>query len=149
MFDVACTLVDVMTCVQPAQRGFEVGPREYLTDFINIMSRLRGGQDRYLPMLIEKANESLPQIQSLTMPQSLPSSAPGFVSEAFDFDESQASTSDESEFINSPEAYNGTKSEMEDIIIDSAFPPFTGAETFATAPLVPAFSAAPTSNPYG
>ena len=149
MFDVACTLVDVMQCVQPEQWGFEVGPREYLNDFINIMSRLRGGQDRYLPMLIQKANETLPHLQPMSLPQALPSSAPGFVSEAFDFEESAASTSDDSDFVNSPDLLAVPKSEVSELLMDANFPTFSEAEAFAPAPLIPPFTTAPTSNPFG
>ncbi|KAL9089507.1 MAG: hypothetical protein Q9159_002547 [Coniocarpon cinnabarinum] len=151
MFDVACSLVDVMTCVQPAQSSFEIGPREYLTQFINIMSGLRGGTDRYTPLLIEKANESLPQLQSLAEPLVYtPSTTPGFVSENPDFDESQASTSGDSDVItNSPGIFSAPTSEAGESIINSTLPTFTQADVFRPTPVLPPFTTAPTSNPFG
>lgn len=72
LFDVACTLVDVMSCVpMNPPHGFEIGPREYLEHFLSLMSKLRGGRERYLPMLLTKMNESLPPG---SIPRGLPSS---------------------------------------------------------------------------
>lgn len=68
LFDVACTLVDVMACVPCEPAGFEVGPRDYLSHFVSLMGRLRGGQERYLPLLLSKVNDALPQ----GLPQGLP-----------------------------------------------------------------------------
>lgn len=64
-----------MSCV-PLQtpQGFETGPRQYLDHFVNLMRTLRGGQERYLPMLIEKIHETLPEIVSTDIPRGLPSS---------------------------------------------------------------------------
>ena len=145
MFDVACTLVDVMTYVQPEQYSFEVGPREYLNDFIGIMSRLRGGQDRYLPMLLQKANESLP-IATAAPSLALPLPTTGFVTEAIDLDESVTSTSDDTEFMNSPDLL-ASDTDINGFMIESSFPAFTAAGTWDAAPSNTLY--APTSNPYG
>lgn len=57
----ACTLVDVLSCV-PIAKGntLEFGPRDYLHQFMSLMSGLRGGRQKYLPLLITKVNDSLP-----------------------------------------------------------------------------------------
>lgn len=60
LFDVACTLTDVMSCVPFEQYTFEYGPRDYLNQLISLISTLRGGQQRYLPLLISKINETMP-----------------------------------------------------------------------------------------
>lgn len=60
LFDVACTLTDVMACVPFEQHTFEYGPRDYLNQFLAVISTLRGGQQRYLPLLLSKINETLP-----------------------------------------------------------------------------------------
>lgn len=53
-----------MACVPPqtlAQASsFEPGPRDYLNRLIQLISTLRGGQSRYLPLLVNKVNEVLP-----------------------------------------------------------------------------------------
>lgn len=75
LFDIACTLIDVISFVplQPPT-GFEMGPRQYLEQFIQLISKLRGGQTRYLPLLMNKINETLPALGSSVAPQGLPSS---------------------------------------------------------------------------
>ncbi|KAK7514664.1 uncharacterized protein IWZ02DRAFT_181478 [Phyllosticta citriasiana] len=75
LFDVACTLTDVMACVPLEQHSYEVGPRDYLRRFVNIMSTLRGGQTRYLGLLLQKINEVLPSM-GVTMPRLGATSAP-------------------------------------------------------------------------
>ncbi|KAF1991833.1 hypothetical protein K402DRAFT_70860 [Aulographum hederae CBS 113979] len=83
LFDVACTLADVMACVPIEQAAFELGPRDYLQRFISLISSLRGGQSRHLPLLIGKINDVLPGYNTgppHTMPlpvsRPLPSSLP-------------------------------------------------------------------------
>ena len=144
MFDVACTLIDVMAYVQPEQYTFEIGPWEYLKDFTTIMSRVRGGRDRYLPMLLQKANESLPTtMSSLNCP--LSSSTPWFVSESIDLDESQTLTSDDSDFIVAPDVVV-PKKEMKELVHSQKFSVFTEAVSF-NGPMNAA-SFAPSSNSF-
>jgi len=57
---VACTLVDVMTYVPIEQQTLSFGPRDYLNRFISLISTLRGGQSRYLPLLLNKIHDALP-----------------------------------------------------------------------------------------
>ena len=49
-----------MACVPLESKTFTVGPREYLTQFLNLISTLRGGDSRYLPLLLAKIHEALP-----------------------------------------------------------------------------------------
>lgn len=49
---------------------FDNGPREYLNHLISLISSLRGGQSRYLPLLQTKASEVPPNLQ-LPIQQSL------------------------------------------------------------------------------
>lgn len=39
---------------------FRVGPRDYLNQFLSLISTLRGGDSRYLPLLLAKINETMP-----------------------------------------------------------------------------------------
>lgn len=71
LFDVACTLIDVMTCVPLEPGGFELGPRDYLNHFLHLMGNLRGGNTRYLPLLLSKVNEALPGLAEGGMPSAL------------------------------------------------------------------------------
>ena len=64
IFDVACTLIDVMSCVPMNITNFEPGPLDTLTQLINLISNLRGGESRYLPLIIAKIQETLPTAAS-------------------------------------------------------------------------------------
>ncbi len=55
----ACTLTDVMSCVPLETPSFELGPRDYLNEFLNLISTLRGGQARYVPLLLGKIDTML------------------------------------------------------------------------------------------
>ena len=54
-----------MSCVPYEQTGFAYGPRDYLNQMMSLISTLRGGQQRYMPLLLAKISESMP---SLTIP---------------------------------------------------------------------------------
>ncbi|KAH9826854.1 putative sucrose utilization protein SUC1 [Teratosphaeria destructans] len=64
LFDVACTLTDVMSCVPFEQHTFGYGPRDYLNQLITLISTLRGGHQRYLPLLLSKINDAMPQMST-------------------------------------------------------------------------------------
>ena len=44
--------------------NFELGPLDYLTQLIDLISTLRGGESRYLPLIMTKIQESLPALAS-------------------------------------------------------------------------------------
>jgi hypothetical protein len=62
LFDVACTLTDVMSCVPYEQHTFEYGPRDYLNQIMTQISGLRGGNQRYMPLLLSKINDAMPSM---------------------------------------------------------------------------------------
>lgn len=70
IFDVACTLIDVMSCVPIESRKFEPGPQEYLNQLLMLISTLRGGEARFLPLVMTKIRDTLPAI-SMALPQQL------------------------------------------------------------------------------
>jgi len=51
-----------MSCVPYEQHAFEFGPRDYLNQLMSLISTLRGGQQRYLPLLLSKINDSMPSM---------------------------------------------------------------------------------------
>lgn len=59
LFDITCTLIDVLGCV-PVGSSFEFGPRDYLNQLLNLIQSLRGGQKRFMPLLQSKMHETLP-----------------------------------------------------------------------------------------
>lgn len=73
IFDVACTLTDVISCVPlESADSFEVGPLDYLNQFLNLISKLRGGDSRFLPLLLAKVSENLPSMGLAPMIHALP-----------------------------------------------------------------------------
>jgi len=63
LFDVACTLTDVMAVIPQESSGptsgFSLGPRDYLNQLMRIIGSLRGGQQRYMPVLMQKIEGTL------------------------------------------------------------------------------------------
>ena len=68
LFDIACCLTDVVACTSFSPDAFALGPRDYVSRFLTLISTLRGGQSRYLPPLLTKVSEVLP---NLPLPRSL------------------------------------------------------------------------------
>ncbi|KAL8650120.1 MAG: hypothetical protein Q9210_004014 [Variospora velana] len=62
LFDVACTLIDVMSCVPLESPSFGVGcgPTDYLNHLVRLISTLRGGASRYLELVVAKIRDALP-----------------------------------------------------------------------------------------
>ncbi|KAG8526848.1 uncharacterized protein KY384_008277 [Bacidia gigantensis] len=67
IFDVACTLVDVMSCV-PNLPSDGAGSQHYLHQLLSLISTLRGGEGRFLPLIIAKIRDSLPAIATQLPP---------------------------------------------------------------------------------
>lgn len=73
MFEVACALTDVLA-IHPASRDpFSPGPREQLNPLLNILSMLRNGDHRFMPLLLSKVHEVLPKLAN-PMLQNVPDS---------------------------------------------------------------------------
>ncbi|KAJ5757352.1 uncharacterized protein N7511_006046 [Penicillium nucicola] len=76
IFEVACTLVDVMACLSAAglrSSGFKLGPQDYLKHFSSLIHDLPGGRRRFLPLLFTKIGQTLPSmIDSITIHLNLP-----------------------------------------------------------------------------
>lgn len=53
-----------MAVVPSAAATFEMGPRDYLNQLLSLISSLRGGQSRYLPVLLAKVDDTLPTLSS-------------------------------------------------------------------------------------
>ncbi|KAL5444571.1 hypothetical protein PMIN07_000151 [Paraphaeosphaeria minitans] len=78
LFDIACCLVDVVACIPFSPDTFALGPRDYVSRFLTLFSALRGGQTRYLPLLLAKVSDVLPNLplpRSLNIPPSMSASA--------------------------------------------------------------------------
>ncbi|RYN15871.1 hypothetical protein AA0115_g12720, partial [Alternaria tenuissima] len=75
LFDVARCLTDVVACTSFSPDALASGPRDYVSRFLTLISTLRGGQTRYLPLLLAKLSEVLPNLplpRSLNLPQTVP-----------------------------------------------------------------------------
>lgn len=65
IFEVACTLIDVMACLSAAglrSSGFKLGPQDYLKHFFTLIHDLPGGRARFLPLLLTKIGQTLPSM---------------------------------------------------------------------------------------
>ncbi|KAL2424451.1 hypothetical protein ABEF95_010534 [Exophiala dermatitidis] len=73
LFDVACTLTDVISCVPvPLEPEATDGtPLNLLSHFLTLISRLRGGASRYLPLLLAKVSETLPSLTPPSGPENI------------------------------------------------------------------------------
>jgi hypothetical protein len=61
-----------VACTSFSPDAFALGPRDYVSRFLTLISALRGGQSRYLPLLLAKLSEVLPNLplpRSLGLPQ--------------------------------------------------------------------------------
>jgi hypothetical protein len=70
LFDVACTLTDVIACVPLDTAIFGTIPADYLNQFLYLISRLRGGASRFVPLLLAKISENIPSLTGLHFMQS-------------------------------------------------------------------------------
>lgn len=70
LFDIACTLTDVIACVPLDTAIFGTIPVDYLDQFLYLISRLRGGASRFVPLLLAKITEGIPQLTGLNFVQS-------------------------------------------------------------------------------
>ncbi|KAJ5139230.1 uncharacterized protein N7515_004078 [Penicillium bovifimosum] len=65
IFEVACTLIDVMACLSAAglrSSGFKLGPQDYLKHFFTLIHDLPGGRRRFFPLLLTKIGQTLPSM---------------------------------------------------------------------------------------
>ncbi|RDW83432.1 hypothetical protein BP5796_04923 [Coleophoma crateriformis] len=62
LFDVACSLTDVLSLLPPNPDPFSLGPRDYLHQFMTLLSVLRRGDHRFLPLLLSKVHDVLPRL---------------------------------------------------------------------------------------
>jgi hypothetical protein len=74
LFDVACSLTDVLSLLPPNPDPFQLGPKDYLHDFMTLLSILRNGDNRFLPLLLSKVNDVLPRLVN-PMLQTVPDTA--------------------------------------------------------------------------
>ncbi|KAF2154552.1 hypothetical protein K461DRAFT_222293 [Myriangium duriaei CBS 260.36] len=78
LFDITCTLIDVLACV-PVGSTFEFGPRDYLNQLLTLISNLRGGHKRFMPLLQSKMHDNLPSSipnSGIVWPSSQPYDSP-------------------------------------------------------------------------
>ncbi|KAH8595524.1 fungal-specific transcription factor domain-containing protein [Bisporella sp. PMI_857] len=75
LFDVACSLTDVLSLLPANPQPFTLGPRDHLHQFMTLLSILRNGDNRFLPLLLSKVHEVLPTLTN-PMLQTVPDNAP-------------------------------------------------------------------------
>lgn len=73
-------------------RKFEPGPQEYLNQLLVLISTLRGGESRYLPLVMAKIRDTLPAIGS-ALPQQFVTKSAGNGVEQFKQESNSSSAS--------------------------------------------------------
>lgn len=58
-----------MACVPLSPASYDMGPPDYLNRFVSLITSLRSGQSRYLPLLQNKIAEVLPSYQLALQPR--------------------------------------------------------------------------------
>jgi hypothetical protein len=100
LFDIACCLTDVVACMSLSADAFAVSSRNYLPRLLTLIRILPEGQSRYLPVLLAKLSEVVPNI-----PPPLSSYLPKVVSAAaLGPQATSASGNDTSNYLASPAA---------------------------------------------
>ncbi|KAI8937324.1 hypothetical protein NX059_006531 [Plenodomus lindquistii] len=62
VFDIACALADVLPFLSSPTSQLELSPLDYLTQTILLVTKLPGGSDKFVPLLIAKVRELLPDM---------------------------------------------------------------------------------------
>ncbi|KHJ34074.1 putative c6 zinc finger protein [Erysiphe necator] len=62
LFDIACSLTDVLSLLPSTLDSLSFGPRDYLHDIIGLLAVLRHGDHQFLPLLLAKVNDVLPRL---------------------------------------------------------------------------------------
>lgn len=85
LFDVACSLTDVLSLLPANPQPFTTGPRDYLHQFMTLLSVLRNGDSRFLPLLLSKVHDVLPTLAN-PMLQTVPDTPQNMCAEVDIFD---------------------------------------------------------------
>ncbi|KAL4876732.1 hypothetical protein BJY04DRAFT_231339 [Aspergillus karnatakaensis] len=65
IFEITCTLTDVIACMPPAgmrSSSFDLGPQDYLKHLCTLIHGLPGGEIKFLPLLLAKLSQTLPSM---------------------------------------------------------------------------------------
>lgn len=62
IFDIACALADVLPFVSTTTSQLELGPVDYLTGTTSLLAKLPDGESKFVPLLLAKVNELLPEL---------------------------------------------------------------------------------------
>lgn len=91
-----------MSCVPLSSQNFEPGPQEYLNQLLTLISTLRGGESRYLPLIMAKIRDTLPAILSALPPDLAKEMADKGVEKSHSQHESNSSSAGSSPYSTPP-----------------------------------------------
>lgn len=77
LFNIACTLLDVISCVPYEVPTMGDGPRDYLRQLVTLIPQLRDGQQKDIPLLLSKNSEIVPNVPRYDLPLPPPSTSSG------------------------------------------------------------------------
>ena len=74
LFNVTCALTEILAILPAPRTPFTVGPQDQLRKILNIVTVIRNGDHRFLPLLMSKVTAALPKLAS-PMLQNAPETA--------------------------------------------------------------------------
>jgi hypothetical protein len=75
LLETTCALSSLLTLLPPTSDPFSMSPRDHLPQLLILLSHLRSGDSRFLPLLLSKVSDILPQLAS-PMLKTIPEPAP-------------------------------------------------------------------------
>lgn len=114
-----------MACVPLETPSFELGPRDYLNEFLTLISTLRGGQAKYVPLLLTKIDDMLSTMAGPLIPPLI------FKTRAYDDDNDrfeeigENTSSSHHSLLPAPPTLSTSSSDMSDISLMSNDDPFS------------------------
>ncbi|RMD40275.1 hypothetical protein DV735_g4852, partial [Chaetothyriales sp. CBS 134920] len=77
LFDIACTLIDVIVCVPLDSSALGIAPQAVLNSYLSLITQLHGGTSRYLPLLLAKISDNIASVTS-PFPHATPAITQGY-----------------------------------------------------------------------
>lgn len=119
LFTVTFSLTEVLAMQPTSRTPFTVGPREHLHQILNVLTALRYGDHRFLPLLLSKVQDAIPRLAN-PMLQNAPE--PTVACDIDIFDGFGSSGMSQAPVFNADEYNKYSVSRMDDMSQDSGSP---------------------------
>jgi len=119
LFTVTFSLTEVLAMQPTSRTPFTIGPREHLHQILNVLTALRYGDHRFLPLLLSKVQDAIPRLAN-PMLQNAPE--PTVACDIDIFDGFGSSGMSQAPVFNADEYNKYSVSRMDDVSQDSGSP---------------------------